>query len=175
MPAADDHRLEAWTAFLRAHARVTAKLSKELQAECGLPLTWYDVLLQLRLAGGQARMQELARLVLLSKSGLTRLADRMQAAGLVERRSCPDDRRGTLVALTPDGRRALRAAVPVHLRGIKEHFIGRLDDDELRALHRALTRVLDDGGVEAGVEPGVEAGVEAAGDRMSSAGSIGPP
>jgi len=158
MPVADDDRLEAWAAFLRAHALVTAKLSRELQAERGLPLTWYDVLLQLRLAGGKARMQELARRVLLSKSGLTRLADRMEASGLVERRSCPSDRRGTLVALTPAGRLALRAAVPVHVRGIHEHFIGRLDEQELRALHGALTRVLDGGGAEPAGGPGEASG-----------------
>ena len=87
-------------------------------------------------------MQELARSVLLSKSGLTRLVDRMQAAGLVARRSCPTDRRGTFVTLTRDGRAAFRAAAPVHLRGIEEHFTSQLDDDDRRALAAVLDKLV---------------------------------
>ena len=137
----EEDRLAVWAAFLRAHSVLTASLERELVAERGLSLAWYEVLLQLRRAGGELRMQELARSVLLSKSGLTRLVDRMEAAGLVARRSCPTDRRGTFVTLTDEGRRAFRAAAPVHLRGIEEHFTSRLDDDDRRALAAVLDKL----------------------------------
>jgi DNA-binding MarR family transcriptional regulator len=142
----DEDRLAVWASFLRAHAAVTAKLERELLAERGLSLAWYDVLLQLRRAGGEVRMQQLARSVLLSKSGLTRLVDRMEAAGLVARRSCPTDRRGTFVRLTQAGRDAFRAAAPIHLRGIEEHFTSRLDEADRRALRTALDKLAGDAG-----------------------------
>ncbi|HZQ38599.1 MAG TPA: MarR family transcriptional regulator [Dehalococcoidia bacterium] len=139
----DAERLEAWRAFLAAHAVLTDVLEAELLAERGLPLAWYDVLFQLSLApGGERRMQELAGAVLLSKSGLTRLVARMEQAGLVERRPCPTDLRGTIAALTPSGKAALRRARPIHLRGIREHFADRLSDEEARALCSAFGRVL---------------------------------
>src|SRR5574341_775451 len=94
-------RLAAWAAFLRAHAAIKAKLERELLTERDLPLTWYEVLLHVDAFGGGMRMQELARSVLLSKSGLTRLVDRMEAAGLVVRRTCESDRRGAFVDITP--------------------------------------------------------------------------
>ena len=83
MPANADEPLAVWAAFL-AHSAITAKLERELVAERSLPLAWYEVLLQIERAGRPLRMQELASSVLLSKSGLTRLVDRMEGAGLVE-------------------------------------------------------------------------------------------
>lgn len=141
--AAEDDRLAAWEAFLTAHALLTDVLGAELLAERGLPLAWYDVLFQLSLApGGERRMQELAGAVLLSKSGLTRLVARMEQAGLVERRPCPTDLRGTIAALTPAGEAALRRARPIHLRGIRQHFADYLSDDEAHALRSAFGKVL---------------------------------
>lgn len=125
----DDRRLEAWRAFLHGHLLLTSTLGREMEVETGLPLTWYDVLLNLNEAGGRLRMQELARAVLLSKSGLTRLVDRMAAAGYVDREPAAGDRRGMLAVLTEEGKTALRRAAPVHLRGIDDHF-GRLVSDE---------------------------------------------
>jgi DNA-binding MarR family transcriptional regulator len=139
---ADDERLAAWRALLHAHLTVTTVLNRELEAEAGLPLTWYDVLLTLHDAGGRLRMQELARSVLLSKSGVTRLVDRMARAGLVTREPCEDDRRGLLAVLTDAGEAALRRAAPVHLRGIDEHFCRHLDDHDAGVVHRALARVI---------------------------------
>ena len=134
--------LAAWRAFLAANARVTDALSRELEAECGLPLTWYDVLLQLAEAGrGGLRMSELADAVLLSRSGLTRLVDRLVAAGLVERRPDPADRRATTVVLTPAGRRRQRRAAPAHLRGIERHFARFLSASEAEALRTGLARI----------------------------------
>jgi DNA-binding MarR family transcriptional regulator len=138
-----DHRLVAWGEFLRAHAAVKAKLERELLTERGLQLTWYEVLLHLDGRSGELRMQELARSVLLSKSGLTRLIDRMESAGLVVRQTCESDRRGSFVSITPEGARVFRAAAPVHLRGIAEHFTSHLSAEELAVLQGALARVAD--------------------------------
>ena len=135
--------LEAWRSFIRAYAAVVGALERELEEECGLPLPWYDVLLQLAEAGrGGLRMSALAEAVLLSRSGLTRLVDRMVDEGLLKRRAQPSDRRATIVALTPAGRRRLRAAAPVHLRGIEEHFASRLSPRQADEVRRALRRVV---------------------------------
>jgi DNA-binding MarR family transcriptional regulator len=135
-------RMAAWRAFLTAHARVTDVLAQELKDDEDLPLTWYDVLVQLaECPDHRARMQELAGRILLSKSGLTRLVDRMEQAGLVRRVDCPDDRRGTYAELTTAGYERLKGAAPTHLRGIKAHFADILDDDEVHVLATALHRI----------------------------------
>ena len=99
------------------------------------------MLLNLHDAGGQLRMRDLADRVMLSRSGLTRLVDRMATAGLVSRRPDPDDRRGTLACITEEGSTVLRGAAPVHLRGIDEHFGAQLRDEEVDVLRVALERV----------------------------------
>lgn len=135
--------MAAWRSFLVAHARVTDELASELDSETKLPLTWYDVLVQLSEAPAhKLRMQDLARAVLLSKSGLTRLVDRMALAGLVTREPCLDDRRGTFVCMAPEGRARLDGASPIHLRGIAEHFTNHLSPEDASALHRILTQVI---------------------------------
>src|SRR5690606_23529744 len=122
-----DVQMAAWRGFLEAYRRVIDVLADELETETEMPLGWYDVLVQLSEAPDRARrMQDLADAVLLSKSGLSRLVDRMEAAGYVERRPCAEDGRGILAALTDEGFAALRAAAPVHLRGVREHFVDRL-------------------------------------------------
>jgi DNA-binding MarR family transcriptional regulator len=144
MPARPDPaHLAAWRLLLEAHAQVTELLEHELVAERGLPLSRYDVLLNLAEApGGRLRMQELSASVLLSKSGLSRLVDRMVEAGLVRRERCQDDRRGWFAVLTDRGRSALRRAAPVHLRGIQEHFVRHLEPEEVQVLGTALARVV---------------------------------
>ncbi|MEP6871568.1 MAG: MarR family transcriptional regulator [Anaerolineaceae bacterium] len=135
--------ITAWRTFLEAHVRITERLGAELQLERGLPLSWYDVLVQLQEApGSRLRMTELAGAVLLSKSGLTRLVDRMNADGMVERCPDPGDRRGTFVQLTPAGFERLREAAPVHLRGVQHHFGQHLSDVEARALAVTLGKVI---------------------------------
>ena len=135
----------AWRRFLRAHALVTRQLEAELLAEQRLPLASYDVLVQLVEAPGRRlRMSELAERVLLSRSGLTRLVDRLEREGLVRREVCDSDARGLFTVLTDAGLDRLRAASPVHLRGIAEHAVGRLDDDEAATLARLLARMVDD-------------------------------
>jgi DNA-binding MarR family transcriptional regulator len=127
---------------MQAHAAAIHVLEEELEADQGLPLSWYDVLLQLNEAGGRLRMQELARAVLLSKSGVTRLVDRLVREGLVGRQPCASDRRGWLAVLTPEGKARLRKAAPVHLRGIQEHFGALVGEDEALALRAVGDRLL---------------------------------
>jgi DNA-binding MarR family transcriptional regulator len=131
-----------WRDFLRAHAAVTRALEDELADEKVLPLTWYDVLVQLVEAPNRRlRMTELADRVLLSRSGLTRLVDRLVKAGLVERKPCPDDARGTYSVLTAAGFARLRDAAPVHLRGEHEHMTSLIRPDELAVLGTVLRRI----------------------------------
>jgi DNA-binding MarR family transcriptional regulator len=146
-PQLSDQQFEAWKAFLHAQAALIRTLDRELEAEQGLPITFFDVLAQLSQAGGQLRMSELADAVLLSRSGVTRLVDRMERAGLVRREACATDRRASYATLTPEGKRAFRQAKPVHLRGIADHFARHLSDEEAKTLAAALGRMLpsDDG------------------------------
>ncbi|MGH2427317.1 MAG: MarR family winged helix-turn-helix transcriptional regulator [Candidatus Limnocylindria bacterium] len=138
-----DPRLPAWRTFLRAHARVTRQLERELADQQGLPLADYDVLVQLASADERRlRMSELADRLLLSRSGATRLIDRLVADGLVERVTCESDRRGQWASLTDAGYDRLRRASPTHLRGVAEHFLDRLSADELVTLDRLLGRIV---------------------------------
>ena len=139
--------LGAWRAFLRAHATVVRALEAELLAEHDLPLASYDVLVQLSEAPDQRlRMTELADRVLLSRSGLTRLADRLEREGLLRREACPSDARGTLAVLTDAGLQRLRAAWPTHLRGVEQHVTGRLTPQEVDQLAAVMGKLVADGG-----------------------------
>jgi len=141
----DDRRLAAWRALLASHAALVGVLGEELQDEKGLPLPWYEVLLWLGQAPeGRMRMGELADSLLLTPSGVTRLVDRMETEGLVQRQQCPSDRRGWNAVITPEGRARLRSAAPVHLRGVERHFGRHLTDDEADLLADVLGRVLGD-------------------------------
>ena len=134
-----DPRLSAWRSFERAHARVVRELEGELQREQKLALTDFDVLVELAAAGEyRLRMSELADRLLLSRSGATRLIDRLVAEGLVERANCESDRRGQWAALTDAGYRRLRAASPTHQRGVEAHFLDRLSPEDLSGLERML-------------------------------------
>jgi len=144
IPSRDDPRIGAWRAFLRAHAQVVRRLERELQDEQSMALTDYDVLVQLaRSDQRRLRMSELADRLLLSRSGVTRLVDRLVAEGLVERVMCDDDRRGQWAALTDAGLRRLREAAPIHLRGVATHFLDRLSADELARLERMLDPIAE--------------------------------
>lgn len=135
--------LAAWRLFLRAHAQVTRRLEADLLAEHDLPLASYDVLVQLAEAPGRRlRMTDLADRVLLSRSGLSRLVDRLERDGLVERASCPSDARGTFGVLTAAGLNRLRAAAPTHLRGIAAYVIERFEPGEIEQLRHLLAKVL---------------------------------
>lgn len=148
-PAADaarwvsvDPRLSAWRTFLVTHALVTRRLDEELQERHGLSLAEFDALLQLALApAGRLRMNQLADLVVLSRSGVTRLIDRLQEEGWVIRRQCPSDARGAEAELTPRGAERLREATVTHLAGVQRYFLDHLTEDELATLERALRRI----------------------------------
>ena len=135
-------RLNAWHAFLVAHAALEPILNRELEAACGLPLRWFDVLVQLHaMPHKRLSMTELANAVLLSKSGLTRLVDRIEEAGLVQRASAPGDRRSLLIVLTPSGEKIFKRAAPIHEDGIRRHFAAHIRDNEATAVEGALGRI----------------------------------
>jgi DNA-binding MarR family transcriptional regulator len=143
IPSPRDPRLKAWRTFLYAHAQVRRQLERELQAEQRMGLGEYEVLLTLAYSEGRRmRMSDLADRLALSRSGATRLIDRLEADELVERVSCETDRRGQWAHLTPAGLDRLRSASPTHLRGIGEHFLDRIPAAELQALRATLNRVL---------------------------------
>ena len=135
-------RLNAWGAFLTAHKALETILSRELESACGLPLTWFDALAQLRMAPAQRlTMTQLASALLFSKSGLTRLIDRMEEAGLVKRLARPGDRRSLHIALADAGEKKYRQALPIHLDHVKRHFAAYIDDGEAAAVESALMRM----------------------------------
>ena len=145
--ARDDDRLRTWVALLRTQSAVVDGVESELLTRHGLPLSWHEVLARLdRSPDGAMRMQELAREVLLSKSGLTRLADRMEDAGLIERSKCGTDRRGTFAVITEAGRQMLEESFPAFAEAVDEHFSRHLTPDELGSLRSLLTKVLEGAG-----------------------------
>jgi DNA-binding MarR family transcriptional regulator len=124
------------------HSSLTRELDSELRAAHGLPLTSYEVLLRLGTApGGAMRMSELADSVLLSRSGLTRLVDRLEQAGFVERRECEEDARGLLAVITEAGRELFAEAAKTHLVGIRRLYLDRLSEVEQRTLGQLFGRL----------------------------------
>jgi DNA-binding MarR family transcriptional regulator len=143
MPPDDDDRVSAWAALLRAHAAVVPRLERELAA-VGMPLSWYDVLLELNSAPDRRlRMTELGARAVLSRERVSRVVDELERAGLARRERNPDDGRSLLAVLTDDGRARLRAAAPTYLAGVARHFGAHLDDDEARVVRTALFRVVE--------------------------------
>jgi DNA-binding MarR family transcriptional regulator len=137
-----DVRHSAWPLLARAHAALVDALDTELQSERGLPLAWFEVLVVLVQAPrGRLRMNDLGTALLLSKSGITRLVDRMEAAGLVGRCPCSTDRRVVFAALTARGRATYRSAAPVAARGVERHLVRHLTKAEERAFCSALAKL----------------------------------
>ncbi len=148
--SAQDPRIEPWRAFLQAHARVTRRLDEELRAEHDLSLAEYDALLSIAEAPDRRiRMRQLADRVILSKSGVTRLIDRLVLDGLVQRDACLSDARGAEAVLTTAGLDRLRRASRTHLRGIDEHFIAAVDQADLSVIQRSMRAVAERAGVDA--------------------------
>ncbi|MDP9022328.1 MAG: MarR family transcriptional regulator [Actinomycetota bacterium] len=142
MQRCDDARVLAWRALTRAHAILEAALDAALEEHSGVALLTYDVLSYLAEADGQRlRLQEIAERLPLTRSGLTRLIDRMEEADLVRRQVCSSDRRGTYAVLTPAGRRTLRRAGEVHVRILEERLVARLSPHELVCLRAACTKI----------------------------------
>jgi DNA-binding MarR family transcriptional regulator len=139
----DPRELRAWRGLLEVHARVTQQLDAQMRDEHGLSLSAYEVLMFVADADGERmRMADIAERVLLSRSGLTRLVDRLVDLGLVERSACAEDGRGSFAQLTPAGREKLDAARRTHLDGIRRLFLDRLAAGEQRALGDAWEHVL---------------------------------
>src|SRR5437588_10155595 len=136
--------LQAWDALLRAHATLLRQLETDLESKTGLALADFDVLAQLAIAGGSLRMTELADHALISRSGMTRRVSRLVHEGLVRRAQADADGRGVVVQLTKSGLKRLTVAAPVHMRGVSDLFLTKLDDQELAVLASALAKVIID-------------------------------
>jgi DNA-binding MarR family transcriptional regulator len=138
-----ERELGAWRGFLRTHSRLWRDLEASLLARHGLSLNAYDVLVLLDEApGGTRRMSELAAAVLMTSGGFTRLADRLEGAGLIVRRRCETDARGFDVSLTDAGRELIERARATHRADVRERFLGRLSPEEQEALAALWERIL---------------------------------
>jgi DNA-binding MarR family transcriptional regulator len=134
-----DERVTLWGLFLEVHEGIRRRLERELRAEVDIPDPWFEVLLRIGRTPGQAvPMTQLAEMVLFSSGGFTKLADRIERAGLIRREPCPGDRRSTLATLTPEGRRVLDRALAVHVPGLQRHLVGHLDPAQRRQLEEIL-------------------------------------
>lgn len=135
--------MQAWQAFLRASIRLMERLDADLEPH-GISLADYEILVNLSgEPAGELRMTELAARTLVSRSGLTRRLDRLVESGLVERRSCPTDRRGVLAVLTDAGRRRLEQAAPTHVEGVRRHLLDHLEGEDIVGLAARLNAVVD--------------------------------
>jgi DNA-binding MarR family transcriptional regulator len=141
-PNLTEGELRAWRGLKRAHASLAKRVDTELERTHGLPLSSYEVLHHLvDSPGGRMRMCDLAEQAQLSRSGLTRLADRLEREGHLERCSCEHDARGAYACLTELGRERLRAARGTHLAVVREQFLSRFTEPELRALAELWDRI----------------------------------
>jgi DNA-binding MarR family transcriptional regulator len=132
-----------WRVFLTAYTTITEKIERDLAAADLPPLTWYDVLWTLEQAPDhRLRLHELAEKILLSRSNLTRLLDRLEAAGLLCRERCPNDRRGAYAVLTDAGMTMRQRMWPLYAEGIAKYFTAHLSPKEVTIMHQALERVL---------------------------------
>ena len=134
----------AWYQMLRAHSKVGQRIEQRLLQAQQIPSHWYDVLVTLEKAPEQRmRMSELAENVLTSPSNLTRLVDRLETKGLLQRETCPEDRRVSYAILTEAGAKARLAAWPIVAGGIVELFAAKVSDEEAHLISRVLRRVAD--------------------------------
>jgi len=133
--------LRTWRLFFESALALLDVLDAELQSEAGIPMRWYDVLVQLEESPEGIPMNALAERILYSKSGFTRVVDRMEEAGLVRRVRPEHDRRSILIVLTENGRDTMERARRYHRDGIERHFSRHLSDNEIKALARALEKV----------------------------------
>lgn len=138
----DEQELRAWRGLLRTYAKLTKALDAELEGEHGLPLTSYEVLMHVADSDAERmRMHDLASSILLSRSGLTRLVDRLERDGLLYRETCSSDARGAFACLTPKGRETLDAARATHLAGVRAMFLDHFSAAEREQLGGFLERV----------------------------------
>jgi len=137
-----DERVVLFGLLLETNARLSRSLGLALEAQCGLPLAWFEVLLQLRKSPeGRLKMTQVADAIVHSTGGTTRLVDRLEEAGLVERQLCPSDRRAIHVAITELGNAKLDEALSVHLEYLQDTLVSRLSGDERETLAALLTKL----------------------------------
>jgi DNA-binding MarR family transcriptional regulator len=137
-----DAEMQAWRALIEVTTGLLGTLDGELQAEHGLSLGEYEVLVRLSEEPDHSiRMTDLASRLHLSPSGITRRIDGLERSGLVERRRCPSDRRGSNAVLTAEGMKRLKAAAPTHVRGVRAHFIDQLTAQDVANVASALAAV----------------------------------
>jgi DNA-binding MarR family transcriptional regulator len=141
-------RKDAWVGMLHVHAQTMSQLGRELDDAGKIPLSTYDILVQLTENGGLLRLRDLVNLVLLSQPGLSRKVARLEEEGLVERLPDPNDGRGVLVRMTRAGRAALRSAAIVHIAGIEREFTSKLTDVEAETLARVFSRLQNERATE---------------------------
>jgi DNA-binding MarR family transcriptional regulator len=134
-------RLRAWRLYFESALALVDVLDAELERDTGIPLRWYDALVHLEESPDGLRMNELAERILYSKSGFTRVVDRLEAAGFVRRVRPDNDRRSILVVLTDQGRAVIDQARRHHRHAIEQHFSRHLTDADIKALTRALEKV----------------------------------
>lgn len=140
----DDSRITTFGRIVEAHAFLAHQLGHEMEEIVGLPLVWYGVLLHVgRSPGGVRAMSELVNATAFTSGGVTRLVDRIEQAGYVERRPCPTDRRIHYVGLTEKGREILNRATAVHVDGIQRHIIDRLAPCDVAKMEDILSSLVD--------------------------------
>lgn len=143
----DDGRFQAWLNLIQAHSVVSGRMEARLVSACGLSLAEHEVLIRLSQSPGrQLRMYDLASLVLLSKSGITRIVDRLEKRGLVGRKMSETDRRVVLACLTDEGVEMLERARPAIASGVEDFFSNHLSDEEIVSLRAVLRKVLHGNG-----------------------------
>jgi DNA-binding MarR family transcriptional regulator len=134
-------RLRTWRLCFESILALADVLDSELERDAGIPLRWYDLLVHLEDEPEGVQMNALAERILYSKSGFTRVVDRMEADDLVRRVRPENDRRSIRIVLTDMGRETLERARRHHRHGIEQHFARHLDDEDVQALARALEKV----------------------------------
>lgn len=140
----DEPGIAAWSAFVRAHAAVVPRIDAELRRRSGLPLAWYDVLLELNAAKDRRlRMQELGDVAVLSRTRVSRIVDELVADDLVSREPDPYDRRSAYATITAKGRARLRRAAPVYLEAIRTHFVVAMEPGHIAPVEAAMSAVIE--------------------------------
>src|SRR5216683_6370411 len=133
---------KVWEGLARAHTSVAAAIERDMVPEAGMPLVWYEVLLNLsRAPGGMMRYQDLAKVAAITNSGASRRLEQMNKAGLIERRSCPTDRRGVFAHVTVKGEAAFKKAHTVFLNSLERNFGDAIDPGDANAINAALSRL----------------------------------
>jgi DNA-binding MarR family transcriptional regulator len=141
MSSPSNDQLRAWRLYFESAMALIDVLGAEMEADAGIPMRWYDVLIHLEDEPDGLRMKDLAERILYSKSGFTNVVDRMEGAGLVKRVRPENDRRSILVVLTDSGRETMKEARRSHRRSLEEHFARHLSDSDVKALTRAFEKL----------------------------------